>query len=58
MVGDMNVASEAIDIHPRIGTPEGVYGDEACQLLVALTRRHVLQSMPREPTCLHVWSGR
>ena len=38
----MNVAVEAIDIHPRIGTPESVYGDEACSLFLTLTSRHAV----------------
>lgn len=39
IVGDLNVASESIDIHPRIGTPADIYSPEELQLLAALTRR-------------------
>ena len=38
-MGDLNVASEPADIHPRIGAPQDIYSAEERQLLAALTRR-------------------
>lgn len=39
IVGDLNVASERIDIHPRIPAPEDIYSPEERQMLAALIHR-------------------
>ena len=39
IVGDLNVASERIDIHPRIPAPEDIYSPEERQMLAALIDR-------------------
>ena len=39
IVGDLNVASERIDVHPRIKPPEKIYTPEERALLAALLKR-------------------
>ena len=39
IVGDLNIASARIDVHPRIRAPEEIYAPEERQLLAALIRR-------------------
>ena len=38
-MGDLNVASERIDVHPRIKPPEKIYSPEERALLAALLKR-------------------